>query len=228
MLHELADEVSIVQLRQEACYSHVAATLSSLHGVAASSSDSIASLSTTERQAGRRQLLQVPPAGPACKVLCRVLAVADLGHTAESQAFQQRQPASAGVELTRAAFCKRLCSAARCMQAVEAAEDTSLHDAVFTALAGLDARAELLQLSCSGLEAFLRRSAGLPTGSTESPSGVPPMDAQAVRLLLLRLVELEHVARLCFQLHALLQLAGFEVHAKLHSRPCSSPAVTCS
>ena len=50
-----------MQLRQEACYSHVVTTLASLYGVAASNSDSVASQPASSRQAARRQLLQVQP-----------------------------------------------------------------------------------------------------------------------------------------------------------------------
>ena len=60
-IHQLLAKLCVVQLRQESCYSHVTASLSLLCGVAATSSDSVASLPAAERQSGRRQLLQVCP-----------------------------------------------------------------------------------------------------------------------------------------------------------------------
>ena len=67
------------------------------------------------------------------------------------------------------------------MQAVESAEDTRLHEAVFAALIGLNARTVLLDLSCPGLEAYLRRQAGLPAGSAQNSAGIDALDSDAVR-----------------------------------------------
>ena len=73
-------------------------------------------------------------------------------------------------------------SGSLCVQAVQGADDACLHEAVFAALVSLGASAELLQLSCPGLEAFLRRTAGLPSSPADSAAGVEPMDAGKVCL----------------------------------------------